>query len=114
MGEQRILSRVWLLVNTQKKCDYLGCKCVVLTLFRAFEYDISTNKKYRELFLRTRECVLVVLFFFLEVSLLVLLLVVNGFFHTVLVVHTCFIYTQIKKCSLLSLSNKRVFITSGK
>ena len=62
MSEQRILSRVWLLVNTQKKCDYLGCKCVVLTLFRAFEYDISTNKKYRELFLRTRECVLRTLF----------------------------------------------------
>ena len=114
MSEQkRIRSRAGACEH-KKKCDYLGCKCVVLTLFyfRVRHEHLTKN-------IASCSFVLVisasfVLFFFLEVSLLVLL--VNGFFHTVLLlVHTCFLYnTQIKKCSLLSLSNKRVFITSGK
>ena len=105
MSEQkRIRSRAGACEHTQKKkCDYLGCKCVVLTLFyfRVRHEHLTKN-------IASCSFVLVisasfVLFFFLEVSLLVLLLV-HGFFHTVLFVHTCFLYnTQIKKCSLLSL-----------
>ena len=62
-ANKRILSRVVACFNTQKKCDYLGCKCFVLTLFVLSSTTWALNKKYRELFLRTRnKCVLRTLF----------------------------------------------------
>ena len=85
---------MWLLFRQKKakKFDYLGCKCFVLTLFLYSSKTRALGKKYRELFLRTLVSASFVLFLFLEVSLLVLL--VNGFFHTVLLVRTCFIFTH--------------------
>ena len=86
-------------VACEKKCDYLGCKCVVLTLFSFRVRHEHLTKNYRELFLRTLVSASFVLFFFLEVSLLVLLLV-NGFFHTVLVKHL--FYTRKLRSALFS------------
>ena len=72
MSEQKnSFSCVVACFNTKKKCDYLGCKCFVLTLLSTTE---ALNKNYRESFLRTLVSASFVLFFFLEVSLLVLLL----------------------------------------
>ena len=109
MSEQkRIRSRAGACEH-KKKCDYLGCKCVVLTLFyfRVRHEHLTKN-------IASCSFVLVisasfVLFFFLEVSLLVLLLDERFFPHSFIRPHLFYIIRKLRSALFSRFVRKRVF-----